>query len=280
MITSILAEGLYPRFLGHLPLSALVLAAAYKLRGEYARLNFPHKQVASTSGLVSDPGSVSSGAAASSVTSNLSDNVFRSSALGSKLETFVAYQKVAQTTMIEGGVDSNPRIEVESQNTHGLQTSQLASPQSELTTLTRSTESYATRTDVAGVLSFQRDNCSPTSSGSCPSPDGVSASTCRSESSDSFSRMDEVSMPWSIDGLFNDDSTDVDMSWDVFHTDYGPCALTPLANIGFEEGEGCCRTLASDVSILGGAVRSETPSSPSSSTLSPVQEYGVWRDLK
>lgn len=248
-------------------------AAAYKLRGDYARLNFPHKrhndQGGSSGGASADPGQWSSnGSGDSGVTSTSPKGTTISSTLETKLQE-IAYQKDLQAKM-EGDKRNHPHSEP-SQYKTGLRNSKQQTSTSEQTTLKRSESPCSANVGVANHLLFRQggDSSSPSLCHSPPSSSSSDESRCvSSPGSGSSDDNGENNNGFSIHDLRFDidsplrvpDNSVVDMSWDVLCLNEVP------------------DTISSAVSV--GAVRKQQVHSMSSATLSPPRAYNVWRQCE
>lgn len=244
-------------------------AAAYKLRGDYARLNFPHRrhvdQGGSSGGASADPGTWSSnGSGDSGVTSTSPKGSLISSTLETKLQE-IAYQKNLQAKM--EGDKSHPHSEP-SQYKAGLRNSKQQTSTSEQTTLKRSESPCSTNVGVSNHLPFRQggDSSSPSLCHSPPSSSSSDESRCVSSpgsgSSDDNGENNKGSsihdLRFDIDSLlYVPNHSFVDMSWDVLCLNETPESTSSAASVG--------------------VVRKQQAHSVSSATLSPAQQYNVWR---
>lgn len=248
-------------------------AAAYKLRGDYARLNFPHRrhvdQGGSSGGASADPGQWSSnGSGDSGVTSASPKGIPISSTLETKLQE-IAYQKDLQAK-IEGEKKIHPLSEPGQYKT-GLRNSKQQTSTSEQTTLKRSESPCSTNAGVANHLLFRQggDSSSPSLCHSPPSSSSSDESRCVSSpgsgSSDDNGENNKGSSIY--DTRFDIDSllcvpnnSEVDMSWDVLCLNDTPETTSSAASVG--------------------VVRKQQAHSMSSATLSPPQVFRVWRQCE
>jgi len=246
--------------------------AAYKLRGDYARLNFPHRrhvdQGGSSGGASADPGQWSSnGSGDSGVTSTSPKGIPISSTLETKLQE-IAYQKDLQAKM-EGDKRNHPHSEP-SQYKTGLRNSKQQTSTSEQTTLKRSESPCSTNAGVANHLLFRQggDSSSPSLCHSPPSSSSSDESRCVSSpgsgSSDDNGENNKGSSihdtRFDIDSLLCVPNSVVDMSWDVLCLNDTPETTSSAASVG--------------------VVRKQQAHSMSSATLSPSQVFNVWRQCE
>lgn len=236
--------------------------AAYKLRGEYARLNFPRQQ--------GDQGVLSGGSQQSSVDDGgvppaASRSRILTSTLDAKLQE-IAYQKKLQAQMVGGDKSHSP---IEPVRKPGKQPSQQASSGD----VTNPCSPAAGTVD--NHFSF---NCGYSTSASSPCqspPESSSASESRyvsSPGSDVTGSLAEDHLRFDLTNALYDDQ--LDMSWDVLsHTDTGEsCSNSSVDNAfygsdGYDSPVGECVT----------SVTTTKERSPSSSTLSPSRKFNVWR---
>lgn len=230
-------------------------AAAYKLRGDYARLNFPHQRHGDQGG--------SSGSGDSDVTSSASPT---ENLISSTLETEL--QGISYHTSLRAkseGDNSHPHSEPDQYNIGLPIPQQQQSP-------TSAQRSESTCSANAGVdvhhFHFRQDGgYNSSSSPSChtlpSSPSSDEFKFCASSpgsdanSNSTTSYQGSSTSSFDIDNLLNfPNSPSVDMSWDV-------CLNEPLKNLpGSSSAAGVPRK---QVHIV------------SSATLSPPRAYNVWR---
>lgn len=262
-------------------------AAAYKLRGEYARLNFPRQQ--------GDQGVLSGGAQSSvdgaGVPPALTNRALTST-LDAKLQEIV-YQKALQAQMVAGD-KSHPAVEPV-KTTSGFNPSQHAS--------SAQIEKFCSvpYAGVADHFNFRESGCSSSSSPCQSPPESSSASESRyasSPSSDTYSCDD---LPFDLDDLFSgvpSSEQQLDMSWDVLQL--GECqpgtndvdsttSLTSFFQAGFLQQQlngsdgygspqsvGECVTSNTGTNIVDVSVKRRS-TSPTSATLSPPRKFYEWR---
>lgn len=239
-------------------------AAAYKLRGEYARLNFPRQQ--------GDQGVLSGGSQQSSVDDGgvppvASKSRALTSTLDAKLQEIV-YQKKLQAQMAGGDSSHSPIEPVP--HPSGKQPKQQASS-GHVTSLCSPAAG-----NVDNHFIFRESGYSTSASSPCQSPPDSSASESRSGYVSSSPSSDVTGASVEDDqlrfDLTNDLSDDqLDMSWDVHLTDTGEsCSNSSVDNIyydGYDSPVGECVT----------SVTTTKKRICSSSTLSPPRKYNVWR---
>lgn len=237
-------------------------AAAYRLRGEYARLNFPRQQ--------GDQGVQSGGSQQSSVDDGgvppaASKSRGLTSTLDAKLQA-ITFQKNLQAQMA-GGDSSHSPIEPVRQ-APGKQPCQQASD-GNVTNLC---------SPVAGTvdnhLIFLKSGYSTSASSPCQSPtDSSSASESRyvssSSSSDATASVEDYHLRFDLTNDLSDDQ--LDMSWDVLLTDSGESCST--SSDIYYGSDGYDSPVGESVS----SVTATKKRACSSSTLSPPRKYNVWR---
>lgn len=259
-------------------------AAAYKLRGEYARLNFPRQQ--------GDQGVPSGGSQQSSVDDAGVSPAHKSrvlpSTLGAKLQE-IAYQKPLQAQMVGGGKSHSPVEPVKI--TSGINPSRPAS--------NAQTEKLCSviSAGVVDHFSFRESGCSTSSSSPCQSPpESSSASESRyvsSPGSDATGVSYEDDLRFDLDDLLSNvpsNGQQLDMSWDVFQLSEchpgttesvdseASCFLRHHESDGYDSppSVGECVTSVTTPKIADGSVRKRS-TTPTSATLSPPREFNVWR---
>lgn len=263
-----------------------VPAAAYKLRGEYARLNFPRPQ--------GDQGVSSGGSQQSSVDdvcvppAQCKGRAHTSSTLDAKLQE-IDYQKALQAQTVGGGKVHSPVEPVQ----NGKPVLQLAKS---------AKEEKLCSVPTAGVenhFSFRESGCTTSSSSPCQSPpDSSSASESRyasSPCSDATGLSFEDDLGFDLDDLLSGvpgTDSQLDMSWDVFQlsgnspdpVDSETSCVDAASHHHLDVSDGCGSpqsvleypTSVTSTKIGERSVRKRS-SAPTSATLSPPRKFNVWR---
>lgn len=255
--------------------------AAYKLRGEYARLNFPRQQ--------GDQGVLSGGLQQSSVDDNGVAPAHKSSGrlistLDAKLHE-IAYQKALQAQMVGGDKEKSHSPVEPVKIKSGIDRKQ---PPSNV-----ETENLCVTPSASVVDHFNfRESGSTSSSSPCQSPpESSSASESRyvsSPGSDATGISSEDDLRFDLDDLLKVPCSEqqLDMSWDVFQLNEPVDSDTSCvdqqqpvyASDGYDSPQSV-REYATCVPanrIADGPTRKRSIT-PTSATLSPPREFNVWR---
>lgn len=233
--------------------------AAYKLRGEYARLNFPRQQ--------GDQGALSGGSQQSSVDDvagvppALNKSRVLTSTLDAKLEE-IAYQKQLQAQMVGGDKSHSPVEPVKPIS--GKDPCQPAS--------NAETENSVPSAGVVDHFSFRESGYSSPASPCLSPPESSSASESRcvsSPGSDATGLSYEDDYRFDIDSLFVPNTGQLlDMSWDVLHD--------PVDSDASVDGYDSPQSVGESVTSVPTANKKRS-FTPTSATLSPPRKYNVWR---
>jgi hypothetical protein len=258
-------------------------AAAYKLRGEYARLNFPRQQ--------GDQGVLSGGLQQSSVDDNGVPPALKSSGrlistLDAKLHE-IAYQKALQAQTVGGDKDKSHSPVEPVKIKSGIDRKQ---PPSNV-----ETENLCMAPSAGVVDHFHfRESGSTSSSSPCQSPpESSSASESRyvsSPGSDATGLSFDEDLRFDLDDLDKVPCGDqqLDMSWDVFQlndVDSETSCVDQQQHVYASDGYDSPQSVREYATSVPANRTADGPTrkrsmTPTSATLSPPREFNVWRQCE